>query len=132
MAVINVLAAIGKYQVLALTRDITSSRAKQLAALPDVEVLPTNADSGYNEEAFAVAAARADYVFVNTDGFSLGELAETYWGIRLFELSVRAGVKHLIYSGLDSNGPKSNYDPDLYVMHYEAKARVQSEKKHHK
>jgi hypothetical protein len=55
----------------------------------------------------------------------MGEALETFWGIRLFELSARAGVKHLIYSGLDYNGKQSNYDPDLYVGHYEGKARVQ-------
>jgi hypothetical protein len=35
-------------------------------------------------------------------------------------------VKHLIYSGLDYNGEETDFDPKLYVGHYEGKARVQS------
>ena len=81
----------------------------------------------YDSKAFMSAASDSDYVFVNTDGFAMGEQAETYWGIRLFELSLRAGVKHFIYSGLDSVGPKSNYDPELYTGHYQGKARVQGQ-----
>ncbi len=124
-AIIRTLSSTGKYHVLALTRNTSSVQALELAALPDVEVLSSQTDVGYNEAIFSEAATRADAVFVNTDSFSLGEVLETYWGIRLFELSARAGVKHLIWSGLDYNGRESNYDPDLYVIHYEGKARVQ-------
>lgn len=56
-------------------------------------------------------------------------MAETYWGVRLYELSARAGVKHLIYSGLDNNGKASGFDPKFYVAHYEGKVRVQGEPK---
>ncbi|OIW35568.1 NAD(P)-binding protein [Coniochaeta ligniaria NRRL 30616] len=124
-AIIKVLASTGKYHIIATTRDTSSSQAQNLAALPDVEVVASNAEHGYNPDVFSELAARSDAVFVNTDGFGLGEALETFWGIRLFELSARAGVKHLIYSGLDYNGKESNYDPDLYVGHYEGKARVQ-------
>jgi hypothetical protein len=120
-----VLASTGKFHIIALTRDTSSSKAKVLAGLPDVEVVASNAEHGYNQDVFSELAVRADAVFVNTDGFALGEALETFWGIRLFELSSRAGVKHLIYSGLDYNGKESNYNPDLYVGHYEGKARVQ-------
>jgi hypothetical protein len=30
--------------------------------------------------------------------FAMSEQAETYWGIRIFELSVAAGAKHLVYT----------------------------------
>jgi hypothetical protein len=123
--IINVLSSTGKYHIIALTRDTNSAHAQGLAQLPGVEVQPKGATVGFNEDVFFEAAKRADAVFVNTDGFSLGEVLETYWGIRLFELSARAGVKHLVYSGLDYNGRKANYEPNLYAMHYEAKARVQ-------
>jgi hypothetical protein len=91
-----------------------------------------NSSSGYDVTAFSEAAKRSDAVFVNTDGSTLGEIAETFWGIRLYELSAKAGIKHLIYSGLDYNGKKSGYNPDLYVGHYEGKARVQGKKKERK
>lgn len=127
-AVIKTLIATGRYKVLALTRNTSSPRAKDLAALADVELVHSPRTHGYDPAAFLEAAKRADAVFINTDGFALGEIAETFWGIRLFELSVRAGVKHLVYSGLDYNGKKTNHADDLYVGHYEGKARVQGER----
>ncbi|EXJ84815.1 hypothetical protein A1O3_05488 [Capronia epimyces CBS 606.96] len=124
-AAVKYLAATGEYRILALTRNKTSSHAQDLAATANVEVLVSEAASGYGTEAFLSAASRSDYVFVNTDGFTLGEQAETFWGIRLFELAVRAGVKHFIYSGLDYASKAAGYDPKFYVGHYEGKARVE-------
>ena len=58
------------------------------------------------------------------DGFAVGEQAETYWSIRIFELAIRAGVKHFIYRSLDAVYKKSGYNPKYYVGHYEGKSRV--------
>jgi nucleoside-diphosphate-sugar epimerase len=124
-AIIRYLSSTNQYRVLALTRSATSSHAEALAALSNVSLVISNATNGYDVEAFLSAASRSDSVLVNTDGFAIGEKAETFWGIRLFELAARAGVKQFIYSGLDYNGKKSGYDPKLYVGHYEGKARVQ-------
>jgi hypothetical protein len=123
--VINYLSVTNKYHLLVFTRSITSHIASRLATLPNVELVANVEDNGYNLQAYEDAAKRSDFVFINTDGFALGEQAETYWGIRLFELAKRADVKHVIYSGLDYNGKESGYDPELYVGHYEGKARVQ-------
>ncbi|KAH6959567.1 hypothetical protein BKA56DRAFT_737351 [Ilyonectria sp. MPI-CAGE-AT-0026] len=101
------------------------SSTKQLAALANVEIVFNSAGHGYDLDAFLAAASRSDFVFVNTDGFQLGEQAETYWGIRLFELSRKAYVEHFIYSGLDYASRNSGFDPSLYIGHYEGKARVQ-------
>ena len=124
-AVLRYLSTTEEYNILALTRSTTSSEAQELASLPNVKLLVNDAVSGYDKEAFSSAASTCDYVFVNTDGFALGEQAETFWGIRLFELAVRAGVKHFIYSGLDNSSKESGYDPNFYVGHYAGKARVQ-------
>ena len=41
-------------------------------------------------------------VFVNTDGFTVGEKEETYLGLRIFELAKQSGtVKHYVWSSLD-------------------------------
>jgi len=124
-AIAKYLSVAGEYRILALTRSATSTSAQELLALPNVELVINEAASGYNTDAFVSAASKSDYVFVNTDGFTLGEQAETFWGIRLFEFSVRAGVKHFIYSGLDYASKASGYDPNYYCGHYEGKARVQ-------
>ncbi|KAI1609569.1 hypothetical protein EDD36DRAFT_75156 [Exophiala viscosa] len=123
-AVVQYLSATNKFNVLVLTRSTTSPPAKETAALPNTELIVSNASFGYDLEVFYKAAQQSQYAFINTDGFAVGEQAETYFGIRLFELSLKAGVKHFIYSGLDYNSKKSGYDPTLYVGHYEGKARV--------
>ncbi|KAF5694950.1 nitrogen metabolic regulatory protein [Fusarium denticulatum] len=112
-AILRHLSSTGQYNITAFTRSATSPKAVELAALPNVKIAVSDAATGYDTKAFLAAASDVDYVLVNTDGFALGEQAETYWGIRLFELSARAGVKHFIYSGLDSVG------------HYQGKARIQ-------
>jgi hypothetical protein len=113
------------YHLLVFTRSKTTTTSLRLSALPNVEIVINPARHGYDLDAFLAAASRSQFVFVNTDGFELGEQAETYWGIRLFELSRKAKVEHLIYSGLDCASRDSGFDPSFYVGHYEGKARVQ-------
>ncbi|KAH7378930.1 hypothetical protein BKA64DRAFT_765865 [Cadophora sp. MPI-SDFR-AT-0126] len=124
-AVINLLSSTNSYHLLVFTRNTQSKQAVKLQALPNVELVANKAETGFDTAAFLAAASQSDFVFVNTDGFALGEQAEIYWGIRLFELASKANVKHLIYSGLDYIGKESSFDPKLYVGHYEGKARVQ-------
>ncbi|KAH8738378.1 hypothetical protein BGZ61DRAFT_337029 [Ilyonectria robusta] len=124
-ALVNLLSSTNEYHLLVFTRSKTSTTSLRLAALANVEIVVNSAGHGYDLDALLAAASRSDFVFVNTDGFELGEQAETYWGIRLFELSRKANVKHLIYSGLDYASRDSGFDPSLYVGHYEGKARVQ-------
>jgi hypothetical protein len=41
-------------------------------------------------------------VWVNTDGFTVGEAAEIYAGMRIFEIAKQVGtVRHFVYSNLD-------------------------------
>ena len=125
-AVVEHLSSTDKYHILAMTRDTTSTRALALGKLPNVELVANAAEHGYDLDSFYEAAKRSDYAFINTDGFMLGEAAETYWGVRLFETAARAQIKHLIFSGLEPDlGKETNYDPQYYVGHFEGKARVQ-------
>jgi uncharacterized protein YbjT (DUF2867 family) len=87
-AVVRFLSATGQYELNCLTHDPTSSQAQELAQVPHVALIA----GGYEETVLAEALKEADDVWVNTNGFAMGEQAETYWGIRIFELSVRAGV----------------------------------------
>ena len=124
-AIIRVLVSTGQYRILLFTRDLESKHSADLIVTGHVEGIENKADHGYDLAAFELAASRSDGVYINTDGFALGEQAETYWGIRLFESAVKCGVKHILYSGLDNSWRDSNYDPSLYVGHYQGKARVQ-------
>src|SRR6266516_2827133 len=81
-AVVRFLSSTGQYEVKCLTRDPTSSQARDLEKCPHVTLVA----GGYEERVLAEALKGVDYVWVNTNGFAMGEQAETYWGIRIFEL----------------------------------------------
>ncbi|KAK5954722.1 hypothetical protein OHC33_004446 [Knufia fluminis] len=116
--VVNHLSSLGLYHLKVLTRNVESSQAQHLASLPNVELIQSS-PLGHDEESFLFAVKDADFAFINTDGFSIGEVAETYWGIRFFELAHQAGVKHYVYSSLDS------IDQDVFrIGHYGGKSRV--------
>lgn len=41
--------------------------------------------------------------FVNTDSFTIGEVKEVYYGIRIFEAAKQVKtLKHYVWSGLDN------------------------------
>ena len=55
-------------------------------------------------------------VWVNTDGFTVGEQKEIYCGMRIFELAKQSGwVKHYVWSSLDYG---------FKVAHYHAAIRL--------
>jgi hypothetical protein len=131
-AVLRHLSALNQYRIFVLTRTLTSHPAKELSKLANVELVQSQAASGYDLDAFLTVAKQSDYAFVNTDGFAVGEIAETYWGIRLFEVARQAGIKHFVYSGLDYLAREPLYNADQhYVGHYMGKARVQGTFSHH-
>jgi hypothetical protein len=78
-----------------------------------------------NEEDLRKALAGVDLVFCNTNSFILGIKNEIYWGMRIFELSVQAGVKHFIWSSLDNFMFDTKYTDSLRAGHYYGKAAVE-------
>jgi hypothetical protein len=119
-AIVRHLSSTNQYNIRVQTRNVNSSAAQELEKLDHVSLVT----GGYDDASIPAALADQEYVFVNTDGFAIGQQAETYWGIRIFELASRAGIKHLVYSGLDYLGPKTHYDPKYEVGHYLGKAYV--------
>ncbi|KAI0331878.1 nmrA-family protein [Cubamyces sp. BRFM 1775] len=109
------------YAVRALTRDPTNRRAQELV-LKGVELV-----QGKLEDLDSVLEAmRGAYgAFVNTDSFTIGEMKEVYYGIRIFEAAKQVKtLKHYVWSGLDNVLKKSNYNPAYYAEHYTGKCRV--------
>lgn len=90
--------------------------------MPKVTLYPGSAD---DEPALRKAFSGIDLAFVNTNSWSLGIKNEIYWGIRIYELAVQAGVKHFIWSSLDNFAFDTKYDEDLRVGHYYGKAHVE-------
>jgi uncharacterized protein YbjT (DUF2867 family) len=110
-----------KYAVRVLTRNASSKEAKELEMLSGVTIIEGNA---YYEPTLRKAFKGVDYVFANTNGFAIGEMAEIYWGIRLYELSREFGVKHFIYAGLEYASKLGNFDPKYRTGHLDGKGKV--------
>src|ERR1700712_4326141 len=96
-AVVRVLDATNHYNIVILTRNASSSHAKELAS-PNVSFIEGNC---FNEDDLIKAFQGIDSCYVNIDGFAVGEKAEVYWGVRIYEIAVWAGVKHFVYGGID-------------------------------
>ena len=104
-----------------LTRDDKSAPSIELAALPNVEVVVGNS---YNETDLRKHMKGVELAFVNTNGFAIGEKAEIFWGIRIFELARELGVKHFLWANLDYVSKKGDYDPQFRCAHYDGKGKV--------
>src|SRR5262249_11060215 len=53
--------------------------------------------------------------YINTDGFTVGEQAETYYGLRIFELAARVPtLLHYVWSNLDYGLKKGGYRPEYH------------------
>ena len=111
----------GSYKIRVLTRNASSPDAKRLSTLPGVSILEGNA---YDEASLDKAFTGIDSVFINTNGFAIGEKAEIYWGIRLYEIARQHHVKHFVYAGLLYASKLSDFDPELRCGHLDGKGKV--------
>lgn len=115
------LASGGNYNIRVLTRSSLSKEAKELANLPEVTIFEGNT---YDEPTLRQAFEGIDCVFANTNGFAIGEKAEIYWGIRLYELAREFRVKHFIYAGLEYASKLGNFDSKYRCGHLDGKGKV--------
>ncbi|SIK58937.1 hopanoid-associated sugar epimerase [Mycobacteroides abscessus subsp. abscessus] len=121
MPVVKGLVGDGKYSVRALTRDITSRRAKDLTELGDVALIEgTFAD----EDVLRAGLRGCNRAFVNIDGFNTGEKAETYWAMRIYEIAIEEGIEFFVYGNLDYVIKRTGYDSRFRTGHYDGKGRV--------
>lgn len=111
----------GRYSVRVLTRDVDSSRAKELLALGNVSFLKGSfADEAILREGFS----SCDGAFVNIDGFNAGEKTETYWAIRAYEIALEEGIRFFVYGNLDYALKKAAFDSRFRTGHYDGKGRI--------
>jgi uncharacterized protein YbjT (DUF2867 family) len=119
-AVVRALSASNKYTIKIMTRNTSSTHAQELIS-SNVSLIEGNC---FNEADLKKAFSRIDCCFVNTDGFAVGEKAEIYWGIRIYEIALFSGVKHFVYGGLDYCSRKAGFDPKYRCAHYDGKGKV--------
>jgi uncharacterized protein YbjT (DUF2867 family) len=113
--------ALSGHKISILSRTATSDQAIALSALPNIDVLEGDT---YDEATLLRVLQGMDGIYVNTNGFAIGEKSEIYWGIRIYELAYAAGVKHLIYGALPYVSKKRNFDPKYRVPFVDGKAKV--------
>jgi uncharacterized protein YbjT (DUF2867 family) len=118
---VTALTSDSKYAVRVITRSASSKEAQDLGAIPGVSIF--EGDS-YDESILRKALHGVDLVFANTNGFAIGEKAETYWGIRLYELAREFKVKHFVWAGLEYASKLGNFDAKYKCGHLDGKARV--------
>ncbi|KKP01555.1 hypothetical protein THAR02_06340 [Trichoderma harzianum] len=109
-----------KYKLRIVTRNTSSKDAQYLAAIPGVTIHEGNA---YDEPTLRQALNGVNGIFVNTNGLAIGEKAEVYWGIRLYELSREFGLEHFVYSSVEYSSKLGNFQ-SKYRCFLDAKGKV--------
>jgi uncharacterized protein YbjT (DUF2867 family) len=109
-------------EILALTRNTSSSRAKALAALdPRVKLLP--GDPTASEEIFRNANTQIDGVFcVTVHGPKGSEEAQAEG---LIDASLRYGVKHFVFTSADRGGDVTSDTNPTPVAHIATKHHIE-------
>ncbi|CZR52234.1 probable nitrogen metabolic regulation protein nmr [Phialocephala subalpina] len=110
-----------KYSVRVLSRNKASERARQLALLPNVTLIQGQQD---NQKDLHRAFHGVYGAYVNTDGFTLGEKAELFYGIRAYEIARHEKVTHYIWANSDYAVKKAGWDEQYHWGHNDAKGRV--------
>ncbi|KAJ8117481.1 hypothetical protein OPT61_g1329 [Boeremia exigua] len=119
--VVEALSASGRYAVRVLTRNKNSEQAKRLGQLPNVELMEGQQTSQADLHRGFKGAWGA---WVNTDGFTIGEKNELFYGIRAYEIARHEGVKHYIYAATDFPLKNMNWNEEYHWGHNDAKGRV--------
>ncbi|TVY82023.1 NmrA-like family domain-containing protein [Lachnellula suecica] len=120
-AVAKVFSSTNTYSVRLLTRSLSSPHAAELALLPNITLIEGDC---YDDDTLVSAFEGVDLVFINTNGFAVGEKNELYWGIRMYEIARWAGVKHFLYSGLPYVSKNGGFDPSRRVPFVDGKGKV--------
>ncbi|KAJ3547599.1 hypothetical protein NM208_g1442 [Fusarium decemcellulare] len=119
--VVEALAKSNRYRVRLLTRNVESARSQMLSSLPNVTLLQGRQD---DQEDLHKAFRGVYGAWVNTDGFTLGQKSETFYGIRAYEIARHEGVQHYVWAGTDYALKKSGWDERYHWGHNDAKGRV--------
>ncbi|KAF1967447.1 NAD(P)-binding protein [Bimuria novae-zelandiae CBS 107.79] len=119
--VVYALANSKRYRVRLLTCDPASARAQKLGALPNVTLIQGTQD---NQKDLERAFKGVYGAWVNTDGFTIGEKAETFYGIRAYETARCEGVQHYVWAGTDYAVKVAGWKKEYHWGHNDAKGRV--------
>ncbi|KAJ6513284.1 NAD(P)-binding protein [Mycena sanguinolenta] len=109
------------YAVRALTRDPAGQRALELRA-HGVECVQGSFE---DQEAVAKALNGVHGVYVNTDGFTVGEVREIYAGMLIFEAAKRTkSLRHYVWSSVPYASKLAGFKPQYRAGHMNGKGLV--------
>ena len=104
-----------------MTRSTETTEAKALAELPHVTLFKGDC---YNEADLQEAFEGVELAFANTNGFAIGEKAEIYWGIRMYELARQHNLKHFVWGGVDYGSKLAGFAQKYRCGHLDGKNKV--------
>ncbi|KAJ7364011.1 NAD-P-binding protein [Mycena albidolilacea] len=109
------------YSVRALTRDPAGQRALELSAR-GVDIVKGSFE---DQEAVAKAFEGVYGVWVNTDGFTVGEIREINTGMLIFESAKRAeSLRHFVWSSVPYASKLGGFRPEYRAGHMNGKGLV--------
>src|SRR5436305_10529575 len=110
------------YAVRILTRNPGHSKVKAEFNHPKIELV----QGSFTDLAKVEHALEGVWgAYINTDGFTVGEQAATYYGLRIFELAARVPtLKHYVWSSLDYGLKNAGYRPHYHFGPYDGKGRI--------
>lgn len=104
-----------------LTRNVESTRAKQVASLPNVTLIQGTQD---NQQDLHKAFRGVYGAWVNTDGFTLGEKNELFYGFRAYEIARAEGVRHYVWANIEYALETAGFDEKYHCGHMDSKGRI--------
>ncbi|KAJ6580334.1 hypothetical protein B0H10DRAFT_2341249 [Mycena sp. CBHHK59/15] len=110
------------YSMRALTRDPTSKYALQLSEkFKGVEFQGTFDDF----DTVAAAFVGVYGAWTNKDGFTVGEMKEIYFGMRIFEIAKESlSMRHYVWSNLPYPTKDTGFNPEYKVGQMDGKATM--------
>ena len=109
-------------QIVALTRDANSAKAKALASKPNVKVVEGNTT---NAAAIFEANKPIDGVFLVTTPGKAG--AEEAQAEPMINEAIKHGVKHFVFSSVDRGGDEKSDENPTMIEHFASKHRIEAQ-----
>ncbi|KAF2838283.1 NmrA family protein-like protein [Patellaria atrata CBS 101060] len=126
----SLLSSPTKYNILAVTRDPSSSSAQKLAA-KSPSVKPIKGDLNDVPSLFAAAKEVSSepiwgvYSVQISQGKGASHEGEIRQGISLVDESIKNSVKHFVYSSVDRGGESKSWENETPIPHFQTKHKIE-------
>ncbi|KAG0652456.1 hypothetical protein D0Z07_0046 [Hyphodiscus hymeniophilus] len=119
--IVLVVGGTGAQGVPVIEGSLETAEARSLSSLSHVTLFQGDC---YNESDLQKAFEGVQLAFVNTNGFAIGEKAEIYWGIRMYELARQHHLEHFVWGGVDYGSKLGGFAKKYRCGHLDGKNKV--------